>query len=164
MLPREIWFVGALVLVPFELAVPLVAERAGTTPWNRHHIAERYGLLTLIVLGESVLSATLAIQSALDLGELTAPLGGLIAGGLLILFAMWWLYFDVPAHRYLESNREGFLWGYGHLFIFGATAAVAALSIAAAFTPAPVPVIGVVLAGLVAWTLVATRPAHRAGH
>ena len=41
-----------------ELAVPLWAERAARTPWHPHHIAERYGLFTLIVLGESILAAT----------------------------------------------------------------------------------------------------------
>ena len=37
--------------------------------WHPHHIAERYGLLTLIVLGESILAATVAIQVALAAGE-----------------------------------------------------------------------------------------------
>jgi hypothetical protein len=54
------------VLVVGELLVPLWAERASPTNWHPHHIAERYGLFTLIVLGESVLAATIAIQSALD--------------------------------------------------------------------------------------------------
>ena len=39
-------------------ALPMWAERASPTTWHPHHIAERYGLLTLIVLGESILSAT----------------------------------------------------------------------------------------------------------
>ena len=37
------------------------------------HIAERYGLLTLIVLGESILAATVAVQSALASGEPSRP-------------------------------------------------------------------------------------------
>ena len=49
-----------------ELAVPVWAERTATTTWHPHHIAERYGLFTLIVLGESVAAATLAIKSAFD--------------------------------------------------------------------------------------------------
>ena len=35
-----------------ELAVPVIAERRAETTWHPHHIAERYGLFTLIVLGE----------------------------------------------------------------------------------------------------------------
>ena len=36
--------------------MPVWAERAGPTTWHPHHIAERYGLFTLIVLGESILA------------------------------------------------------------------------------------------------------------
>ena len=49
-----------------ELAIPYWAESAGRTPWHPGHIAERYGLFTLIVLGESVLAATVGVQAALD--------------------------------------------------------------------------------------------------
>lgn len=48
--------IAVVVLVLAELAVPLVAERNGTTPWHPHHITERYGLFTLILLGESLLA------------------------------------------------------------------------------------------------------------
>ena len=57
---------GFLALVAAELVVPLWAERAAPTSWHPRHIAERYGLFTLIVLGECVLASTLAIQTALD--------------------------------------------------------------------------------------------------
>ena len=36
-----------------EFAGPWIAERRkGGTPWHPHHIAERYGLLVIIALGE----------------------------------------------------------------------------------------------------------------
>ena len=124
-LPREQYAFGFCVLAPMELAVPVWAERAGSTPWHPHHIAERYGLLTLIVLGESVLSATQATQAAFDAGGSGARLLALAAGGLLILFAMWWLYFEHPP-RLGSSSRATFAWGYGHLPIFASIAAVGA--------------------------------------
>ena len=34
-----------------ELTVPIWAERAGEPPWHAHHIAERYSLLVIFVLG-----------------------------------------------------------------------------------------------------------------
>ncbi|MBF6949263.1 low temperature requirement protein A, partial [Acinetobacter baumannii] len=46
------------LLVVAELAVPFWAERSGTTTWHPHHIAERYGLFFIIVLGETILSST----------------------------------------------------------------------------------------------------------
>src|SRR4051812_13567799 len=39
-----------VVLVVLELAVPRWAERVGPTNWHPHHIAERYGLFTIILL------------------------------------------------------------------------------------------------------------------
>jgi low temperature requirement protein LtrA len=118
--------IGFAVLVIAELLVPIWAERAAPTSWHPEHIAERYGLFTIIVLGESILSATLAIQAAAQAGELDAGLLAIISGGLLIIFSMWWLYFDQPAHGLLTSTRAGFIWGYGHLLIFASAAAVGA--------------------------------------
>ena len=125
-LPAAWYPAGWLVMAAAELLVPIWAEGAARTAWNPRHIAERYGLFTLIVLGESVLAATTAVQSALDAHEATAGLFALAAGGLLTVFAMWWLYFAKPAERLLVSNRVGFVWGYGHLLIFASAAAVGA--------------------------------------
>ena len=117
---------GFLTFAALELAVPVWAERAAPTTWHPHHIAERYGLLTLIVLGESILAATVAVQSALASGEALAVLWPTIVGGLLIVFSMWWFYFDRPVHDLLTSFRKAFIWGYGHYLVFAAAAAVGA--------------------------------------
>jgi low temperature requirement protein LtrA len=123
---------GWLVLVPCELSVPIWAERFGATSWHPHHIAERYGLFTLIVIGESVLSATLAIQVAVDAGTASPGLLGVAGGGLLILFAAWWIYFERPPQGLEFTSRFAFLWGYGHLLIFSSAAALGAgLAVAA---------------------------------
>lgn len=101
--PASLWLLFAPFLGAIELAVPIWSERAGPTSWHPRHIAERYGLFTLIVLGESVLAATLAIQSALDEGGTPADLIGIVGGGLLTVFAMWWLYFAKPVERLLVA-------------------------------------------------------------
>ena len=120
------WIQGFVLLAALELAVPVWAERAGATTWHPHHIAERYGLLTLIVLGESVLGATRAVQSALASGEALAGLAPVIVGGLLIVNSMWWVYFDRPVHDLLTNLRTAIVWGYGHYVVFAAAAAVGA--------------------------------------
>ena len=53
--------------------MPVLAERGSMTTFHPHHITERYGLFTVIVLGESVTAATLAFQAALDDTEDAAP-------------------------------------------------------------------------------------------
>jgi low temperature requirement protein LtrA len=120
-LPAVFW---GLALV--EMAVPAWAERATPTPWHPHHIAERYGLFTLITLGESILAASMAVESATASGARAASLAPIIVGGLLIVFSFWWLYFERPGHEVLRSLPTAFLWGYGHYFVFGASAAVGA--------------------------------------
>jgi low temperature requirement protein LtrA len=114
------------LLALFDLAVPIWAESAGRTAWHPNHIAERYGLFTLIVLGESVLAATTAVQHAVGAGEATGDLYTVAAGGLLIVLSLWWLYFAKPAERFLTSNRAAFVWGYGHYLALGSAAAIGA--------------------------------------
>jgi len=170
-LPADRWLAGWLVLAPAELLVPVWAERDRPTSWHPHHIAERFGLLTLIVLGESVLSASMAIQAAVDAATVTPALLAVIGGGILVLFAMWWLYFDEPTHHALVSSRAAFRWGYGHLVVFASTAAVGAgLAVAADYATgrahlsgrAALAVVAVPLAlyGASVWALV-IRPARR---
>jgi low temperature requirement protein LtrA len=115
-----------LVLVLAELAVPIWAERAAPTSWHPRHIAERYGLFTLIVLGECVLASSLAIQTALEEDAALTDLATTAAGGLLTVFGMWWLYFAKESHEFLTSLRVAIVWGYGHYLVFASAAAVGA--------------------------------------
>lgn len=127
LLPHGAPPVWAFVLLAVaELAVPPLAETSAPTSWHPHHIAERYGLFTIIVLGESVSAATVAVQSAADEHGTSAQLVPIAVGGLLIVFAAWWIYFAVPIHDHLASNRQAFLWGYGHFAVFGSAAAIGA--------------------------------------
>jgi low temperature requirement protein LtrA len=125
-LPEDLGMASFLALVAAELAIPVWAERAAPTTWHPRHIAERYGLFTLIVLGECVLASTLAIQTAVDGDIALADLATTAAGGLLTVFGMWWLYFAKEAHEFLTSLRAGIVWGYGHYLVFASAAAVGA--------------------------------------
>jgi low temperature requirement protein LtrA len=118
------WLFLAVIVV--EMLVPLVAEYRSRTPWHPHHIEERYGLFTLIVPGETMSAATVAVQSALDGQEAAGSLLPIAAGGILIVFTAWWIYFSVPAHERLKGNRQALPWGYGHFVIFGSAAAIGA--------------------------------------
>jgi low temperature requirement protein LtrA len=128
-LPESVGLVSFFVVLVLELAVPPLAERSGTTAWHPHHIAERYGLFTLIVLGETVLSATTAVKEGFAESEHAGDLVSLAVAGLVLVFAMWWLYFDQPGHARLERGNSvatALSWGYGHYLIFGSAAAVGA--------------------------------------
>ncbi len=126
--------VSFLVLALAELCVPYWAESAGRIAWHPRHIAERYALFTLIVLGEALLAATQGVRSVLAEDTHIGHLVTIIIGGLLLVFSMWWIYFDLPtesvisaAHRDMRRGRRvRFFWAYGHYFIFGSIAATGA--------------------------------------
>lgn len=115
-------------LVVAELLVPVVAERRdGGTPWHPHHIAERYATLVIITLGEVVLGTVLAISAIVREQGWSMPAVAIAIGGLLLAFAIWWAYFTVPFARILHRRRDrAFAFGYLHLVVFGAVAAVGA--------------------------------------
>ncbi|WP_106816240.1 low temperature requirement protein A [Microbacterium timonense] len=129
-MPVGITLVFTTLLMLFELAGPLFAEtRFGPTPWHAHHIAERYGLLVIITLGEVILGTILAISAVVQDETLGWSLeAGLIAfSGTALAFGMWWNYFVIPFGDVLERHRlRGFPWGYLHLFVFGSLIAVGA--------------------------------------
>ncbi|GAB3979905.1 low temperature requirement protein A [Actinoallomurus acanthiterrae] len=118
------FFIGLDVL---ELMVPRWAERITPTSWHPHHIAERYGLFTIILLGESVLAVSSGVAGALETAEINGRLVVIAVSGLVLLFAIWWLYFLVPAGAGLDERRHrSYRWGYGHYGIFAALAALGA--------------------------------------
>lgn len=125
-LPDDTGLATFAVLVVAEIAVPVWAERAAATTWHPHHIAERYGLFTLIVLGESITAATGAVRAALDTHAALGDLAALVVGGILTVFALWWLYFAQRTPQRLTTLRVALLWGYGHYLVFASAAAVGA--------------------------------------
>lgn len=106
--------------------MPPYAEKDHATSWHPRHIAERYGLFTIIVLGETIAAATIAVKTGIDENDALADLLPIAAGGLLIIFAAWWIYFVVPIHGHLRSNKQAFVWGYGHYVVFASAAAIGA--------------------------------------
>jgi len=108
-----------------ELSVPYVAERQGMTRWHRHHIIERYGLFTIIVLGETLLATTNAVQQAAG-GNFSIVLIHIAISALIVVFSLWWLYFSREDHLHEQSRSAAFTWGYGHFFIYMSGAAVGA--------------------------------------
>ena len=123
--PASVLFFAGLVIL--ELAIPRWAERDRRSSWHPHHIAERYGLFTIILLGESVFAASTGVDRALEAGGVSAPLVAVAVSALALVFALWWLYFLQPAGDGLASHRDrSYLWGYGHYGIFASLAAVGA--------------------------------------
>ncbi len=122
-------FACMVVLYLIELSGPVIAQRRkGGTPWHPHHIAERYGLLVIITLGEGIIG-TVASLSAVVHGPAGWSLDAVLVtiAGTGLTFGLWWVYFTMPSGAVLQRHPErSFAWGYGHMVIFGSLAAVGA--------------------------------------
>lgn len=123
-----VWFISALPIVLVELIGPVIAERGkGGTPWHAHHIAERYGLLTIITLGEGVIGTVASLGAVVDIQGWSRDAVLVAVAGTGLTFGMWWTYFMVPWGDVLHVHRERvFPWEYGHILIFGSIAATGA--------------------------------------
>ncbi len=108
---HAVWGLATLVVLgaPLKKQSLALAERF---PIDFEHLAERYSLLTLIVLGESfvkVLGGLAAEQGGLGLYSQTAVL-------LIITCGIWWIYFDDVAGSEIKEGRgRWIIWLYGHI-------------------------------------------------
>jgi low temperature requirement protein LtrA len=128
-------FVLIVLLILIEATGPLVAERMLVgTPWHPHHIAERYGLLVIIALGEGLIGTVATLSAIIGEEGWTVDVAALGIAGVGVTFGMWWTYFTLPGGDLLHAHRErSFAWGYGHIPVFGALVAVGAGLHAAAY-------------------------------
>jgi len=78
-------------------------------------LVERFGLFTIIVLGEVIIGIVSGVNEHHDL---TWRVGITAALGMLIAIGLWWVYFDlVSHHRPLRNIGVVFIWLYLHLFL-----------------------------------------------
>lgn len=118
----------AVLLYAIEMLGPVLAERrGGGTPWHPHHIAERYGLLTIITLGEGIFGTVAGVSAIVHEQGWSLEAALVIVAGVGLTFGLWWNYFIIPTGEALARNRSrswGF--GYGHILVFSAVAATGA--------------------------------------
>ncbi len=106
-----LWPIGVLVV----LASPLSKRSRQLEheyPIDQEHLSERYGLLTLIVLGESFVK----VLSSLRAGDTEWQAILQMSTSLLITCCIWWIYFDdVAGSRVKKQRLAGTIWLYAHL-------------------------------------------------
>jgi low temperature requirement protein LtrA len=136
-LPIGTTFAIAAVLIGVEMAGPVIAEKwKGGTPWHARHIAERYGLLVIITLGEGIIGTVASINAVVHGSSgWTVDAAVVALAGVGLTFATWWTYFALPWGDVLAIHRaRSFLWGYGHILVFASLAAMGAgLDVAALY-------------------------------
>lgn len=130
--PVTAGIVVALVLV--EVTGPVIAEGRGGTPWHAHHIAERYGLFTIIALGEGVVGTVASLTAVVGEQGWSIEAVFVAVAGTGLTFGMWWTYFVLPHADILHARRERSFWfGYLHMLVFASIVATGAGLHAAAY-------------------------------
>ena len=119
-----LWGIGLAV----DLSLPPLAMRLHVrVPTTAGHVVERWGLFTLIVLGESVVLVALGTAGAEWDGHSVAAalLGALAVAG------VWWLYFDRHASIVLRGGTPAVVvYSYAHLpLLLGLAAASAGVAL-----------------------------------
>jgi low temperature requirement protein LtrA len=124
-----IWLASAFVPAPARYvlwAVALLIDLG--TPWlalphsvrvppNPAHLPERFGLFTLILLGEAVIAVMHGMKSQEDWSPVAAASAFF---GMALLFLLWWWYFDragAASERVVRSHRDALrfqVWCYAH--------------------------------------------------
>ena len=74
-----------------------------------------------------MLAASTGVQRSIEAEGVSVPLVSIGVCALVLVFALWWLYFLQPVAEGLVARRErSYVWGYGHYGVFAALAAVGA--------------------------------------
>jgi low temperature requirement protein LtrA len=133
-----LWIISAFVPMPWrfalwgcgiliDFATPFSAVKYQLTMLpHPSHLPERFGLFTLIVLGEAIIAAVDGVsEKHWDALTVISALFGLS-----IAFSLWWVYFDNLGGKPIETARsEGkirniMIWLYAHLpLVIGIAAA-----------------------------------------
>jgi low temperature requirement protein LtrA len=152
-----LWVVA--LVVNSTVSGPLAYARMRRPPRQVSHMPERFGLFTLVVLGEAVWSTVAGIaEGGWSPGAVTVAVCGFV-----IACGIWWVYFgafdEAAIDRVLAAGRRAqvrsFLYGYGHLLIYVAIAATGigvelAAEAAAHHQPARLPLFGIAQATIIA--------------
>jgi low temperature requirement protein LtrA len=106
-------FAAAVLASPAQASALLVTDA----------LIERFGLLTIIVLGETV-SGVVAGLAGEPVSGLTLAVG---LAAVVVGFGAWWTYFDFAGHRHPRTEPAGSLqWLLSHLPLTAAIAAMGA--------------------------------------
>lgn len=117
-LPEDVRWIAWLVAIAFEiLFFGSPKSMNQTRAWlpDDHHLVERMGIFTIIVLGEAFVKVLDDAQGT-SLGFDQILFGAVMITG---LFALWWLHFsDSAGELYdLDNNVKPLAWLYGHLLL-----------------------------------------------
>lgn len=168
-----LWLVSALIPTPerfwlwaialtIDIATPLLTTpHLVRVPHDAAHLPERYGLFSIILLGESMVAVMtgMARQEYWSVGAASSAILGMA-----LVFAIWWWYFDgveAVGERVVRSTHDAIrfhVWSYAHvpLYLGIAVAGVGVEHVIVTSTEAPLhPAEGWILCSAIAMVMFA---------
>jgi low temperature requirement protein LtrA len=113
--PARFWVWG--IALAIDLATPYVMRREqARVPLDVSHLPERFGLFTILVLGESIAAAIVGLGHVH--WDFVATVTTVV--GVVVATSLWWIYFDNLdgfniRRRGDERNWRPTVWIYSHL-------------------------------------------------
>lgn len=107
-----------------DISFPLIGRKhLVKVPTNTGHLLERFGLFTIILFGETLVSTLSVIQPRQD--DWHSIMFSLVS--FILIISMWWQYFD-NLEKKVDKTKEtaGQMIIYGHLFILMSLSMIAA--------------------------------------
>ena len=112
--PARFWLWGIALII--DLVTPFaVRKEQAAVPLDVSHLPERFGLFTILVLGETVVAVTVAM------GHVDWQWATTIAGafGIIVAISIWWIHFDnvdgfVVRRRGQKTDWRPTVWIYSH--------------------------------------------------
>jgi low temperature requirement protein LtrA len=128
-----VWLVSSVTPAPLRFALWAVAlaidlgtalfttRHTHRVPPDAGHLPERFGLFTIILLGESLVAVMTGMKTQ-ETWSVAAASSALL--GMAMAFTFWWWYFDgveAAGERHVQSRQDARLfnvWAYAHLPLY----------------------------------------------
>lgn len=143
----------------------MVARQTAEVPPHPEHLPERFGLFTIILLGEGMAAVVHALDHGDDLHQ-SSVVAALL--GAALSFAVWLLYFQHvkgQGERHIADavgGRRLRLWAYGHVPLYMGTASLAAGTVALSAPGALTATSGAIYLGGLAMAIIGLGLLHQA--
>jgi low temperature requirement protein LtrA len=118
--PGRFWLWAVALLIDLGTAL-VTARHTHRLPPDAAHLPERFGLFTIILLGESLVAVMQGMKTQ-ETWTVAAASSAVLGMGM--AFTFWWWYFDGvagAAERVVRSRRDTrlfHLWAYAHLPLY----------------------------------------------
>ena len=119
--PARFWLWAIALLIEIGNG-PITYLSVRNVPAQNSHMDERFGLFTIIVLGEAIVAVAAGVAGTA--WEWQSVLSG--ASGFLIAVSFWWMYFERADESAINQALKGgkmallrsYIYGYSHVFAF----------------------------------------------